>query len=201
MSIENVLKHIIDHHNQVEGQGHNVSMIRKDSGEGHHHYWHQKLEEVDSKASLAMVERVEHNLHHIGDLYRQGGMKINLKKKSTEAENLIKVMNFIIHGMTQGDMAEGSILESYLEDGEHHKVRSLDEVDSLAEYEIKAIAVSILAETNGNVGMAKDILTISGFSILKKMNANELQHLKSDLQSISACEDDNKEGGVGGYGR
>lgn len=205
MSIENVIRHIIDHHNQ-------------NGNDFHHRYWHEKLEHINSDSCHQIVRQMDHNQHHIGDFYRQSGMKVDLNRESNEATAILKVMNFIIGGLTKEDGKEDRSVEIdeklffeqqtndyeivdefesellqyqqiYRTDGS--KSRKLAQMDLLEEVDIKAIAVSILAETNGSVKMAKDILTVAGMKIIKQMNVGELKHLRGDLQSISTQTDAN----------
>ncbi len=203
MAIENVIRHIIDHHNQR-------------GNDSHHRYWHRKLETVDSDAARQIIDQLDHNQHHIGDAYRQGGMRVDLNRETREANNLLKVINFILVGLVNSDgkedksvevdqelfFAKGTpqcdIVDDYESELLQYKQiyghngkqsRTLAEVELPEEIDIKAIAVSILAETNGSVKMAKEILTVAGLKVIKTMNVGELQHLKGDLQSISTKTD------------
>jgi hypothetical protein len=202
VSIDNVIKHIIAHHNQV-------------GDDAHHRYWHQKLEGLDGKVAHQIVKQMDHNQHHIGDCYRQTGMRVDLNIESHKATAILKVMNFIVGGLTKEDgkeertvemdeklffeqqTADCDIVDEYETEllqykqiyGAATKGRKLDEMELPEEIDIKAIAVSILAETNGSVKMARDILTVAGMKIIKKMNVGELQHLRGDLQSISTQTD------------
>ena len=95
MSIENVIKHNIDHHNQIENQE-------------HRRYWHQKLNDVKNDSGVAeIISKLDkvfdprNNNHHIGDYYRRSGMKIDLHTKSSESTNLLKVINIIVEGLTR----------------------------------------------------------------------------------------------------
>jgi hypothetical protein len=205
VSIENVIRHIIEHHNQ-------------NGNDFHHRYWHEKLEHADSDSCRQIVRQMDHSQHHIGDFYRTNGMRIDLNRESNEATAILKVINFIIGGLTKDEGKEDRSVEIdeklffeqqaadyeivdefesellqyqqiYCTDGS--KSRKLAQMDLLEEVDIKAIAVSILAETNGSVKMAKDILTVAGMKIIKRMNVCELKHLRSDLQSISTQTDAN----------
>ena len=203
MSIENVIKHIIDHHN-------------KSGSYKHHLYWHQKLEQDNSDFARHIVKQMDHNQHHIGDCYRKTGMKIDLNRETPEATSILKVINFIVDGLTKDEgqedrsvaidektffdqqIAECDIVDDFESELSEYvqiygnngrKSRSLAEKELPEEVDIRAMAVSILAETNGSVQMAKDILSMAGLKIIKKMNIGELQHLKGDLQSISTQTD------------
>ena len=182
MSIDNIIKHIIDHHNQVE----NAERKR---------YWHQKLVATDSQEAREIASTLEKVLdpknanHHIGDFYRKSGMKIALDRNSSESTNLLKVINTIVQGLknsdTEGNLtARGKdlIILSHGDDNQaellqykqiygdqKERDRSLAEMDLPEEFEVKAMAVSILAETNGDVKLAKDILSVSGLKIIKKL--------------------------------
>ncbi len=199
MAIENVIKHIIDHHNQR-------------GNDTHHRYWHTKLETVDSDAARQIIDQLDHSQHHIGDAYRQNGMRIDLNRETPEANNILKVINFILVGLANNEGKEDKAIEvdeelflsedisalNVVDDYESEllqykqiyghngkKSRTLTEMELPEEIDIKAIAVSILAETNGSVKMAREILTVAGLKIIKQMNIGELQHLRGDLQSIS----------------
>ena len=199
MPIETAIKQIIDHHNQELGKAANNT---------NHNYWHQKLEEVNSNNALQMIDKINHNNHHIGDFYRRNGMKIDLNKDSPEANNLLSVMNFIIDGLQKNNkncdenpilnknlfapqqnlknqVGEQNLLTKYINsnDNQYKQSRRFAEIDLPEEYEIKAIAVSILAETNGDAKLAQFILNNAGLTIIKSMNVGELNHLKADLQS------------------
>jgi hypothetical protein len=207
MSIENVIKHIIAHHNQV-------------GDDNHHRYWHEKLEDCDGDRVHQIVKQMDHSQHHIGDCYRQTGMRVDLNRESHEATAILKVMNFIMGGLTKDEekdwgkddrtveMDEKLFFEQQTPDCEivdefesellqykqiyntsGKKSRHLETMELLEEVNIKAIAVSILAETNGSVKMAKDILSMAGMKIIKQMNIGELKHLRGDLQSISTQTD------------
>ena len=197
--IENVIRHIIDHHNQV-------------GSDTHHRYWHEKLEGLDGDVVHQIIKQMDHNQHHIGDCYRQSGMKVDLNRKSDEATAILKVINFIVGGLTKEEGKEERSVEidkqlfftqqtpdsdivdefelellqySQIYGVNGKKSRSLTQTDLPEEVDIKAIAVSILAETNGSVKMAKDVLSAAGMKIIKKMNVGDLQHLRADLKSIS----------------
>ncbi len=199
MTIENVVRHIINHHNQV---GDDV----------HHRYWHQKLEEEKVDVARQIIKKLDHSQHHIGDCYRQSGMRVDLNRKSHEATAILKVMNFIVGGLTKGDGREDKSVEvdekmffetqtpdcDIVDDYESElfqynqiynvnakQTRTLTQADLPEEFDIKAIAVSILAETNGSVKMAKEILSVAGLKVIKRMNIADLQHLRADLKSIS----------------
>ncbi len=211
MSVKNVIRHIIDHHNQA-------------GDDSHHQYWHQKLETIDSNAARQIIKQLDHGQHHerhhIGDCYRKNGMKIDLNRKSDEATNILKVMNFIVGGLTKDDgredravdintklfldqqAPEGGIVDEYgsellqyqqIYGTKGKKSRGFSEMELLEEVNIRAIAVSILAETNGSAKIAQDILSAAGLKIIKKMDIGELQHLRSDLQSISTQTDTDTE--------
>jgi len=203
VSIENVIKHIIAHHNQV-------------GDDAHHRYWHEKLESCDGDGVRQIVEQMDHNQHHVGDCYRQTGMRVDLNRASHEATAILKVMNFIVGGLTKNEgkeertveMDEKLFFEQQTPDCEivdefeselaqykqiyntgGKKSRHLETMELLEEVDIRAIAVSILSETNGSVKMAKDILSVAGLKMIKRMNIGELRHLRGDLQSISTQTD------------
>ncbi len=202
MSIENVIKHIIDHHYQKDGE--------------HHDYWHQKLEGLDSDVVHKIITQMDHNQHHIGDVYRHHGMKVDLNRESGEATAILKVMNFIIGGLTKDEGREDKAIEideelffttdipdscivdefesellqyKQIYGTDNKQSRKLETMELPEEVDIKAIAVSILAETNGSVKMAQDILSVAGLKIIKNMKVAELRHLRADLQSISTQTD------------
>ena len=43
--------------------------------------------------ALEMINKIDHNKHHIGDFYRHNGMKIDLNRDSLESNNLLLVSN------------------------------------------------------------------------------------------------------------
>ena len=59
---------------------------------------------------------------------------------------------------------------------------SLNKIDRLQEVEVKTLAVSILAATNGEVGMAQNLLKITGIKMMKAMTPQQLKVVKTDLQ-------------------
>ncbi|MES2678045.1 MAG: hypothetical protein V4612_07040 [Pseudomonadota bacterium] len=198
MTVENVIRRIIDHHNQIDN-------------EGHHRFWHEKLEHEHSKRAEELIDQLDHTQHHIGDYYRENGLRIHLEKESPEATNLLKVMKFIFAGLNQDEGAPNKTVavdrELFLGqeivdefDSElaqyqqiygsyKQKARSMTSIDLFEEEEVKAIAVSILAETNGSVKMAQDILSFAGLKIIKSMNIPALKNLTATLKSLSTQTD------------
>ena len=198
MTVENVIQRIIDRHNQVDNAG-------------HHRFWYEKLGQEHSEKAKDLIDQLDHNQHHIGDYYRENGLRIHLEKESLEANNLLKVMKFIFAGLTDDESSPnktvdvgkemflgqeikddfGSELAQYKSAYSNYKQkpRSVIGVDILEEAEVKAIAVSILAETNGSVRMARDILTFAGLEIIKGMNVPELKNLTATLKSLSTQTD------------
>lgn len=66
------------------------------------------------------------------------------------------------------------------------KSRSIVSMDSLEETYIKAVAVSILAETDGDDSIAREILQNGGMSVVKSLDRNGLRDLLQDLNALSA---------------
>ena len=60
--------------------------------------------------------------------------------------------------------------------------RSILAPDLLEETYIKAIAVSILAETNGNSKLAESVLLNGGLQAMKQLDIKDLRSLLGDLQ-------------------
>ncbi len=198
MTVENVIRRIIDHHNQVDN-------------DNHHRFWHEKLEHEDGEKAQELVDQLDHTQHRIGDYYRQNGLRIHLEKESPEASNLLKVMKFIVAGLTKDEESPnktvdvdkemflgqeikdefGSELAQYksVYGNYKQKSRSVTGVNIFEEEEIRAIAVSILAETNGSVRMAQDILSFAGLKIIKGMNVPALKNLTATLKSLSTQTD------------
>ncbi|MCE3255393.1 MAG: hypothetical protein K0R25_887 [Rickettsiaceae bacterium] len=200
--VSKAISHIIDHHNQVENN--------------HHHYWHQKLENLDGEEAKKIIDDLDHSNHHVGDYYRRNGMRISLDKNSEESTNLLRVMYCIVHGLrtdeggkdkqvlpdeifptnpeqTDRKQVHDNLLLKYKQiyGDRKQESRSLASADLPEEIVVKAIAVSILSETNGSVKMAQDILSTAGLKILKSMDAKELRYLIGDLKAISTLTDDN----------
>jgi len=63
--------------------------------------------------------------------------------------------------------------------------RSMTEPYLLEETYIKAIAVSILSETNGNSKMAESVLLNGGLQAIKQLDIKDLRNLLADLQAGS----------------
>ncbi len=199
MPIEGVIRRIIDHHNQFPG-------------DSNHKYWHTKLEHIEGEKAKNIINQLDHSNHHIGDFYLHNGMRINLEKESPQALELLKVMNFIAVSLIGDGGAENMIKvgkklflkQESKKDFEDELLqykqiyrdvkknrRSLIEIDLPEEVVIKTIAVSILAETNGNAKMATDLISSGGIETIKKMNVTELQHLIGELKSLSTQTSDN----------
>ena len=161
------------------------------------------------------------NAHHIGDLYRKNGMKINLGDLNSEEARRIKSIIQFIKGRIGNAIllkikAENDKLlvnsngeagnkeralgqneaQGNLSQVQHQKIiffgrefnkslnpRSITEPDLLEENYIKAIAVSILAETNGNSKMAESVLTNGGLQAIKQLDIKDLRNLLGELQS------------------
>jgi len=197
LTVENVIQRIIDHHNQVDN-------------DNHHRFWHEKLEHEDGGKAQELVDQLDHTQHRIGDYYRENGLRIHLEKESPEAFNLLKVMKFIFVGLSEDgspnktvDVGKEIFLGQEIKDefgselaqyksvyGNYkQKSRSVTGVNTFEEEQVRAIAVSILAETNGSVRMAQDILSFAGLKIIKGMNVPALKNLTATLKSLSTQTD------------
>ena len=146
--------------------------------------------------------RIQNSDHHIGDFYRKNGLSLDLETpESVAAQDLSKLVNYIcLEILKDAYKDDDSKIERIKDDqnlgksplmiykqfyGDNVKQRSLASMDLLDEANIKAIAVSILAETNGNSQIAYEILTTSGLEIIKSMSKRELDFVKADLQTTS----------------
>jgi hypothetical protein len=173
----------------------------------------QSPSEDGNRHVTQIINSLNHLDHHIGDFYRKFGMGINLGDSSKKAADLLQVMGFITNGLVNEEnvdirpivdeedvddlekmpnLTHKNALDKYrqLYGRKNRKQRLLFAMDLPEEIEIKAIAISILAETNGNVQMAHDILSVAGLKIIKSMSHTELRHLKADLQALSTETDD-----------
>ena len=156
--------------------------------------------------------------HHIGDLYRKTGMKINLNDLNHEEAIKIKSVIQFIKGkignlillkikaehdklLASGDSGNKELSlgqnqkQGNLSQQQHQKIiffgmefnkslnpRSILAPDLLEETYIKAIAVSILAETNGNSKLAESVLLNGGLQAMKQLDIKDLRSLLGDLQ-------------------
>ena len=157
--------------------------------------------------------------HHIGNLYRKSGIKINLgDSHSEEAKKIKSMMQFIKSNLGdsillkikaendkltgEGDSTNQGLAlgqnqkQGNLSQEQHQKImffgmefnkslnpRSMTDPDLLEETYIKSIAVSILAETNGNSKVAESVLSNGGLMAIKQLDVKDLRNLLSDLQS------------------
>ncbi len=157
--------------------------------------------------------------HHIGDLYRKTGMKINLNdlnhEEAIKIKSIIqfikdKIGNLILlkikseHDklLASGDSGNKELSlgqnqkQGNLSQQQHQKIiffgvefnkslnpRSMVAPDLLEETYIKAMAVSILAETNGNSKLAESVLLNGGLQAMKQLDIKDLRSLLGDLQA------------------
>ncbi|MDA0902181.1 MAG: hypothetical protein O3B09_02065 [Proteobacteria bacterium] len=202
MPIKDKIKHIINSHKNPDHQCHNIN-----------HWLNKYGDHIEFPESS-----------HIGEYYRQHGMKIDpqapndpkaiaLKeimddiKRNIKADDHFKELaeEEIEHSQKLNEESDDEtyeaekirslgngkkkkrmfILGKWLELSDHS--RSLHSVDLLEEYCIKAVAVSILAETNGNSKIARKILNeAGGMKIIKSLDVESLRELLTDLQDILA---------------
>lgn len=216
MTIEGIIKRIIAEHNKHrhhrtadEHKEHFILVIEAKHKHQHPKYWQEKLEELQENNPKVkeILAKINHHQHHLGDYYLKFGMKIDLNKTSPEAENLRKVMDLIMEGLksdTDDDKPkiiavdeskplnqeisepENELLQYKGVSNKKRKLRQLYDQDLLEENIIKGIAVSILAETDGNAKIAADVLTTAGLKIIKSMNKEELKELSGALKSAAS---------------
>jgi hypothetical protein len=193
--------------NSVKNHKSCIADILKNHDEHNIKLWRDELMKLvkENPEIMELITQIDGLEHHIGDHYLKQGMKI--KRYNEEMKNIISIMNFIkslsedhenektktaILGKNQEETSGKGKGSSLLEHkgvynaGENAQIRSLEEALLPEESAVRAIAVSILAETNGNSEIAKEILSISGLKMLKSMDPKALVHLQEDLQAISS---------------
>lgn len=120
-------------------------------------YWRKKVGRVAAD---------NNNPHHIGKYYAKEGMKIDINSDHPQSRELASVMGFI----------SGYLVE---------KKKASYAMDSLLETYIKAIAVSILSETNGNSAEARELLENGGMKLVKNFDVESMKNLLEQLKDIS----------------
>lgn len=155
-----------------------------------------------SESNKIINEQNKSENSHLGNFYLNSGMKINIDNQSDPAAVSLKsLMDYIKknwdssgdnndNGSSDNQEKNKTNLEDQSQDqstdSDHTKPRSIDSVDLPEETTIKAMAVSILAETDGNCDLAKEVLNIGGLKMMKSMSPRGLDKLIKDLESISA---------------
>lgn len=134
-----------------------------ESGGGVHpvDYWRKKVGRVAAS---------NNNPHYIGGYYAREGMKIDTNSNHPHAKELVSVMGFI----------RGYLVE---------EKKSSYAMDSLIETYIKAVAVSILSETNGNAVEARELLEKGGMKLVKNF---DIESMKNVLEQLKDVEIDSK---------
>jgi hypothetical protein len=162
-----------------------------------------------------------------GKFYLYYGMRINLKKPSEEAKQIIELMHIIRKSHTKNDifdkMADIKIQENKIKNNQQNSLISIIKSSSkstlnsssdddggssnqelekevtqeknpeinnihehlrLEELYIQSVAVSLLAESDGNSAIAKKILHNGGMEAIKKMDVNSLKVVLDQLNQI-----------------
>ncbi len=148
--------------------------------------------------------------HAVSRFYRSQGMHI--LPNSEQYEALKEVMDYIkedfrssenIHHICedqQNELEKENMVRKHTNEdeigkdvilfcGKKYKLRdeyrAEYEMDTIEEFYIKALAVSIMAESDGNSKVAKDILDKGGMAIVKNLDQESVVELLVDLQIIA----------------
>lgn len=213
MSIDQLIRYIIDGHKSVLSgnvkgspvdsacSGANIKVNKADDT-SYRNYWREKLVH-DGEIGKKFNDLDHSENSHVGDFYRKSGMKIDLRNESDPVvESLKTVMAYIVNNWdSNGSGSDGSSgnkerAKSFEKDGLEigiiddedlsTKSRDAESIDLPEETVIKAIAVSILSETDGDCNLAKNVLDSGGLKMIKSMSPKGLQKLIENLKSISA---------------
>lgn len=212
MSIDQLIRYIIDSYQSVSSksvEGSSPDSARFSANikanqiddKSYRNYWRGKLDH-DGEIGKRFDDLDRYENSHVGDFYRKSGMKIDLKNESDPAVKSLKtVMDYISKNWDSSDSSsDGSSgneekAKSFEKDGLgiefgdedwSSKSRNLNSIDLPEEMMIKAIAVSILSETDGDCDLAKNVLDSGGLKMIKSMSLKGLQKLIENLKSVSA---------------
>jgi hypothetical protein len=174
-------------------------------------YWRVSINQLQHK-EVFKIDREEYSKesHNVGRLYRSQGMSI--LPNSQQYAALQEVMDYIKSDMTSSENIH-NICEDQQTELEKDKVvhpddheqesgkdiilfcgrkfklrekyRSEYAMDTIEEFYIKAVAVSIMAESDGNSQVAKEILDNGGMAIVKNLNQESVMELLQELQIIA----------------
>lgn len=146
-----------------------------------------KTEEALAIIELMHIVRKEHTKNDIFD--KMADIKIHEEKiKNSKNSGLISMINDIA---SSGDDGEGSsdqeleksvLLEKKPEEIDMTKHLRLEELY------IQSVAVSLLAESDGNCAIAKEILHNGGMDAIKKMDVSSLKSILDQLNDVVVSE-------------
>jgi hypothetical protein len=178
-------------------------------------YWRKKANEYNERIGLKPKFNLDLNSQNyersrIGQYYHDYGMDVsptseqykaieevmnyikednnslrNIKKLCYKQQELLEKRKMLIKH--SDDLEEGRDLIRF--HGHNYKLRDKYResysMDTVEELYIKALAVSILAESNGKSDIAKDILYNGGMDVIKNIQTESVNDLLLDLQIIA----------------
>lgn len=199
---------VVDTHHQVKDKKRYVSEYRDPS------YWRKAVNEIQQKEIFSIAPEdyyfSDEFFESKGRFFRAQGMTIHANHD--QYESLKEVMDYLkndpdsskhIHEICEehklelldkraalnADLDEETGKDLILFHGHKYQLREhfREEyaVDTIEEFYIKALAVSILAETDGNSKIARDILEGGGMLIIKNLQPESVVSLLQELQIIA----------------
>jgi len=179
------IKHIIESHKHAVSGG---EVLPGD-------YWRKRFPSKFSNHTNDPVaaDHLHHN-HHIGQWWAGHGMKVVINDNSMDPKSreLISVMNFIKESLLKDSKEFTSLQEIYggifERDSDPKKLSSMKQTYLMM---IKAVAVSLFAEADGNSKKVMDLLKDGGMDVVKKFNVESMKNFLEHLKDISE-EDDRK---------
>lgn len=148
----------------------------------------KQSEEAKKIIELMHIIRKSHTQNDIFD--KMADIKIQENKIKNNKENslisMIKSSNN--SGSDDGGGSSNQELEKEVINKKNPEIRNINEHLRLEELYIQSVAVSLLAESDGNSAIAKEILHNGGMEAIKKMDVNSLKVILDQLNQITPNE-------------
>lgn len=148
----------------------------------------KQSKEAKKIIELMHIIRKSHTQNDIFD--KMADIKIQENKiKNNRKNSLISMINSSnISGSDDSGGSSNQELEKEVINKKSREIHNINEHLRLEELYIQSVAVSLLAESDGNSEMAKEILHNGGMEAIKKMDVNSLKVILDQLNQITPNE-------------